>query len=178
MGKGILSLKGRRRRPWLELSRLETERDYLNHQVKQLIKYHEGPVDIFKDRLPTNSFYDKERVRFHGQELWRAYEILCPRDKPYISDAVLDITGERGVASLWIDQGRFIGKRGSIRGKYSNQEYENITKWLNRFSIPAVIHSNQTAILEISIRKDAMPTLLNIISPYVPKIMKNKLKQR
>ena len=109
MGKGVLSLKGRRKRPWLELSRLETERDYLNYQLKQLKQYHEGPIDLFKDRLPTNGFYDKERVRFHGQGLWRAYEILCPRDKSCISPTVLDIVGEKGMASLWIDQGRFVG---------------------------------------------------------------------
>ena len=178
LGKGVLSLKGRRKRPWLELSRLETERDYLNYQLKQLKKYHEGAIDLFKDRLPTNGFYDKERVRFHGQGLWRAYEILCPRDKSCISPTVLDVVGKQGMASLWIDQGRFIGKRGSIRGKYTEEEYRNITNWLRTFDIPAVLHSNQTAILEISIRKAAIPTLIDIIDPYVPKMMKNKLKAK
>ena len=82
------------------------------------------------------------------------------------------------MASLWIDQGRFVGKRGSIRGKYTEEEYRNITNWLRTFDIPAVLHSNQTTILEISIRKDAMPVLIDIINPYIPKMMKNKLKAR
>ena len=88
---------------------------------------------------------------------------------------MLDIVGEKGMASLWIDQGRFIGKRGSIRGKYTEEEYRNIANWLRTFDIPAVLHSNQTTILEISIRKAAMPILIEIIDPHVPKMMKNKL---
>ena len=41
LGKGRLALKGRKRRPWLEISRCETEKQYLNFQLKT---YLYGPA--------------------------------------------------------------------------------------------------------------------------------------
>lgn len=177
LGKGNLSLKGRRKRPWLEISRSEIERVYLGHQLKLLRRLHDGPVDAVWDRIATDGFYDKERFRLHGEDLWRAYELLCPHDKRAISQKSLQIAGLRGVASLWLDQGRFIGKRGSIRGRYSENEYEAIASWLTEFNIPAVVHRNNVSIIEISIKKDAIDDFLNLIRPLVHVSMKKKLRR-
>ena len=177
LGKGSISLKGRRRRPWLEVKRLEIDRTYLAHQLKQLRQYHDGPVDYVWDRVATDGFYDMERFRFQGELLWRAYELLYPRDKRMISREVLNTTGLKGAAALWIDQGRITGKRGSIRGNYSEREYEALESWFNDLSIPAKIHRNNISIVQLSFKKEALNDLLSLIKPLIHVNMKKKLKQ-
>ena len=178
LGKGSISLKGRKKRPWLEIKRLEIDRTYLDHQLRKLRQYHDGAVDYVWDRLPTDGFYDMERFRFQGDMLWRAYELLYPRDKRMISREVLNTAGLKGAAALWIDQGRITGKRGSIRGSYSEKEYEALESWFNDLSIPAKIHRNNISIVQLSFKKDSLNELINLIRPYVHINMKKKLKQQ
>tara|TARA_B100000530_G_scaffold256169_1_gene169739 strand:- start:4510 stop:4887 length:378 start_codon:yes stop_codon:yes gene_type:complete len=118
-----------------------------------------------------------ERFRFQGELLWRAYELLYPRDKRMISREVLNTTGLKGAAALWIDQGRITGKRGSIRGNYSEREYEALESWFNDLSIPAKIHRNNISIVQLSFKKDALNDLLSLIKPLIHVNMKKKLKQ-
>ena len=175
LGRGNLSLKGKRKRPWLEISRCETERPYLNFQLQNLRQLHDGKLDIYKDRLATNGFYDRERFRIHGEGLWRAYELLCPRDSSIISRQVLDIAGLNGLASLWIDQGRIIGKKGAIRGRYTEKEYEVLTHWINDFGLSVVLHKNQMSTICISFKKTSLEKLKNLIQPHIHQSMRKKL---
>ena len=78
LGKGVVALKGARKRPWLEIVRPETQRTYLDHQLRSLRKLHDGPIDAVWDVIPTNGFYDKERLRLHGEGMWRVHELRCP----------------------------------------------------------------------------------------------------
>jgi hypothetical protein len=177
LGRGNLSLKGRRQRPWLEISRSELEHTYLDHQSRVLRKLHDGPVDSFWDRIATNGFYDKERVRLQGEDLWRAYELLCPRDKKVISPTVLEIAGIRGMTALWLDQGRFLGKRGQIRGRYTDQEYDDIAKWLTDLGIRATPHRNNVTTIELILKTDALNDLIKCIRPLTHVSMKKKLRK-
>ena len=178
LGKGNISLKGKRRRPWLEISRSEVDRTYLSHQLRNLRYSHDQPVDYYADRLATNGFYDLERIRFQGERLWRVYELMYPRDKKVISREILDVVGVKGLTALWLDQGRIVGKRGSIRGKYTEQDYEVLESYLNDIDIPAKIHRNQNAIIQLSIKKDSLIELITRIRPYVHITMKKKLREQ
>ena len=169
LGKGRISLKGKKKRPWLEVSRSEADRSFLRWQFNLLKKLHEGPIDYFEDRIATNGFYDLERFRFHGENLYKVYELLYPRDQRYISLDVLHIAGEQGLAMLWFDQGRVKGRRGSLRGRYSPQEYQNIADYLNSIDIQATPHSNQLTTIEICLSRAGLDKLLRIITPLLPK---------
>ena len=174
----MISLKGTKRRPWLEISRCETERPLLSYQSKLLRQLHEGPIDYFKDRIPGKSFYDKERFRFHGDQLYKAYELLYPRDKRFISESVLEMTGRKGLALLWADQGRINGRRGSLRGKYSPEEYQNIARYMNTLGIEANPHSNQLTTIEICLSRSGLASVLDIVMDFLPKGVYNGLSRR
>ena len=178
LGKGTINLKGKRQRPWLEISRYETDRTYLDHQLRVLKQYHDGPIDYVWDRLSTDGFYDKERFRFQGELLWRAYELLYPKDQKVISREVLNIAGLKGAAALWIDQGRVIGKKGSIRGRFSENDYVQLESWFNDLGIPAKIHRNNISIVQLSFKKDSLESLSKLLRPMVHLTMKKTLRQR
>jgi hypothetical protein len=93
-----------------------------------------------------------------------------------ISREVLNTTGLKGAAALWLDQGRITGKKGSIRGKYSEREYEALESWFNDLSIPAKIHRNHLTIIQLSFKKDALHELFNLIRPLIHINMKKKLR--
>jgi len=181
LGKGKLALKGKRQIPWLEITRSEVERTYLDHQLRALRRLHDGPMESVWDHIDSDGYYDNERIRLQGEGLWRAYELLSPRDKPVISREVLNVAGAEGIAALWLDQGRFIGKqrgkRGQIKGRYTPEEYENIAAWLCDSDIPARVHHNhEQKPIEISIRMNGLPPLLDIIRPLTHVSMKKKLR--
>ena len=44
MGRATLSLRGAKKRPWLEIRRRETDLTYLNHQLKMLHRAHDGKL--------------------------------------------------------------------------------------------------------------------------------------
>ena len=147
-------------------------------QFNLLKKLHEGPIDYFEDRIATNGFYDLERFRFHGENLYKVYELLYPRDKRYISLDVLQIAGEKGLAMLWFDQGRIKGRRGSLRGRYSPEEYQNISDYLNSLGIQATPHANQLSTIEICLSRQGLRLLLEIIDVHLPKNTYNKMSRR
>ena len=122
LGKGSISLRGIRRRPWLEIVRTETESRYLQSQMRHLKKAHQGKVDIVWDVVETDGFYDKQRLRLQGEGLYRAYELLYPRDRKVISPAVMDICGLTGMAALWADGGSIYGRKGRIKAGLSKEQ--------------------------------------------------------
>ena len=178
LGKGKINLKGKRQRPWLEISRSEIDRTYLTHQLRTLRHSHDGPVDYHWDRIATDGFYDKERFRFQGELLWRAYELLYPRDLFSINREALNVAGLKGAAALWIDQGRITGKRGSIRGRFSDNDYLQLESWFNDLSIPAKIHRNNMSVVQLSFKQDSLIALIDLIKPFIHISMKKTLKQQ
>ncbi len=176
LGKGSISLKGKHQRPWLEIVRSEVDRTYLTHQLRTLKHTHDGAVDYLADRVPTDGFYDLERIRFHGDLLWRVYELLYPKDRKRITREVLNIAGLKGAAALWIDQGRISGKKGSIRGRYSENDYLALESWFNDLSIPAKIHRNNVSVIQLSFKKDSLEELFKLLKPMMHYTMKKTLR--
>ena len=94
LGKGVISLKGRRQRPWFEISRSELERTYLNHQLRTLRKLHDGPVDSLWDRQATNGFYDKDRGEYdfdYGSSYYPEEKTQLP-DSSYLRSTKANMT--------------------------------------------------------------------------------------
>lgn len=131
LGPGRIKLLGRRRRPWLEIKRRETDLTYLLHQSRQLHKLHDGPLDLVIDTLQTDGFYDDRRLRCHGDGLYRVYELMYPRDERVVTPEILAITGMQGVAALWCDYGSGEGQKLRITCPGGKQEallvYDHLT---------------------------------------------------
>lgn len=106
-----MALRGRKRRLWLELSRIETERQYLRHQSIALRAVHKGKMEVLWDVVDRDKFYNNVRFRMHSELLWPAYELLYPRDKKTITSEILQITGFDGLVALFSDTGYVNGKR-------------------------------------------------------------------
>ena len=131
MGVGTLGLRGQKQRPWLEIIRPETEKLYLNLQLKTLKSCHPGKLDYFWDVLPTDGFYDRNRLRLRSDELYRAYELMYPRDKRVITPQIISIAGMQGLAALWADRGRVVGRIGKIGTRWQHEENEYLAEWIN-----------------------------------------------
>ena len=114
LGSGCLRRKGSRKRPWLELRRLETESTYLLHQVRMLQRSGSGSVRVELDMVPGQGFYDLRRARLHSPLLERAMELLAIDHGLRFSTEALQVAGVRGIASLWLDVGRWRSGSGVI----------------------------------------------------------------
>lgn len=78
---------------------------YLRHQLRLLRGSHSGELKVVHDTLPGQEPYGRVRARLQSDTLWRAYELLCPRDHRHINTDVLSLTGWPGFVALWIDRG-------------------------------------------------------------------------
>tara|TARA_B100001250_G_scaffold38232_1_gene30515 strand:- start:962 stop:1291 length:330 start_codon:yes stop_codon:yes gene_type:complete len=104
--------------------------------------------------------------------------LLYPKDQKVISREVLNIAGLKGAAALWIDQGRVIGKKGSIRGRFSENDYVELEAWFNDLDIPAKIHRNNISVVQLSFKKDSLEALSKLLRPMVHLTMKKTLRPR
>ncbi len=111
LGPGRIKLLGQKRRPWLEIKRRETDLTHLIHQNRQLHSLHDGPLDTVIDTIQTDGFYDDKRLRCHGEGMYRAYELMYPRDERIVTPEILAITGMKGIAALWNDYGSIEGQK-------------------------------------------------------------------
>ena len=146
---------------------VKTERQYFKSQLKTLKLLHDGSLDIYTDRLPTNGFYDKERFRVHGEELYTAYTLLCPRDRQVITPKTLDIAHHLGAACLWIDQGRMIGKEDQFEDVTLTKSMNAFMGWFQRLGIDAVVHRNQNQVVQLSFKHATLPKLYDLIQPHI-----------
>lgn len=172
-----MSLRGTRRRPWLELRRDERERGYLSYQLFALRRAAKGPSDDVRDTLPGKSFYDTERIRFSAEGLDVAYRMLYRRDQKLITPQVMEITGLEGLTALWVDQGRINDKRhGVLRGRWSTDEFKTIQAAFQSHGFKGRYSpfSNGQLIFEFEVIKEMRQKL----SPYLHKSMQTKLRLR
>ena len=130
LGRGQIDLRGRKCRPWLEIRRPETQRPYIDHQLRRLRKLHDGPVEAALDLVSTELVYDDFRMVLHAPELWRCYELLYPRDEFTISQEVLDIVGRPGLLALWCDQGRWKGPNALLSIRRPEEEMSRLAEWI------------------------------------------------
>lgn len=140
LGKGTIALKGRNKRPWLELQRTELEGDYLRHQIRILQRLHQGRLEIVWDQVERDSFYCDIRARFHTDALWAAYELMYPRDEKVITRQIIDIAGMIGVAALTCDTASCTGKRFYLRLPHG--DIEDLRGYLVEAGYPVSVFRN------------------------------------
>lgn len=178
MGKGRLSLQGSKSRPFLELRRLETELPYLEHQIRKLRRVHDGPLDVHRDALPGDGFYDVHRARLTSPALHRAYELLYPRDEKQLSTQVMAIAGAGGMAAIWLDFGRWeSGRRPALCGHYSEPEYRVLERWLQEQGVDThKLVDSQRKRRGMAIAPDSVARAMHLLRPHVPRCMRPKLR--
>jgi hypothetical protein len=159
------------------LRRLETERTYLEHQLRLLRKLHDGPLRASCDVLAGEGFYDVHRVQLTSPALHRAYELLYPRDARRLSPEVLAITGWPGLAALWLDQARWHSpRRASLRGRYDGQDYRAVRDWLAAAQIPTQPLLRRDGWQGLELRPPALTALLHAIAPHVHRSQRFRLR--
>ncbi len=173
LGKGTLGLRGRRQRPWLEIIRSETEKLYQNQQLRGLKDSHPGQLDYFWDTLPTDGFYDKNRLRVRSDELYRAYELMYPRDKKVITPQIISIVGMPGVSALWSDKGRVVGRLGKLVTGWTHEENEYLAEWINNqgYDCRAVRK------LGVQFTRDSTKPMIDALRPFTHKCIRFKFKK-
>jgi hypothetical protein len=174
LGSGQLRRKGARQRPWLELRRLETESTYLLHQTRLLQRSGSGSVRVDVDMLPGQGYYDLRRARLHSPLLERAMELLqVDGDRRYSIEA-LRVAGVRGIASLWLDMGRWRLGSGlllipSLEDGAVLSEY-----LLSHHGIKATISERPTPAVTLAPRP--MQDLACLLRPQVHRSMRHALR--
>lgn len=172
LGVGQIGLKGQRCRPWLEIVRSETEKVYQNHQLKQLRLSHPGQLEYVWDVVPTDGFYDKHRLRVQSDELYRAYELLYPRDKKVVTTQILDICGLYGLTALWSDRARMVGRKAKISTRFSSAENELLADWCTANGFPCKLIGRGHTHSGIQFSRDVTADLITSIRPYIHKTMR------
>ena len=130
LGKGTISLRGRKKRPWLEIRRQETDLTYLNHQLRMLHKAHDGKLEAVSDVVQSNGFYDDRRIRVHSPDLYRVYELLYFRDERRLSPEVLAVAGAQGLSALWCDTGGIVRRKPVLRSWANAEETQYLHDWV------------------------------------------------
>ena len=170
LGVGTLGLRGQKQRPWLEIIRPETEKPYLNYQVKLLREAHPGKLDTHWDMLPTDGFYDKFRLRARSDELYRAYELMYPRDKKVITPQIISITGMQGVAALWSDRGRVVGRLGKILTRWGDDENEFLAEYISQQGYECMVTKGSG----VRFSRTSTKEVINALRPFTPRCMRSK----
>ena len=167
---GTLGLKGRRQRPWLEIIRPETEKPYLNHQLKLLRDAHPGKLDTHLDMLPTDGFYDKFRLRVRSDELYRAYELMYPRDKKIITPQIISITGMPGISALWSDRGRVVGRLGKILTRWKDDENQFLAEYISQQGFECMVTKGSG----VRFSRASTKELIDVLRPLTHRCMRSK----
>lgn len=174
MGSGTLRRKGVKQRPWLELRRLETERTYLLHQVRSLQRAGAGPVRASVDMIPGQHFYDICRARLQHDAFERAMELLAPEGDAYLSEQVLQVGGGRGLASIWLDLGRW--DRGvAVIPLPRESDADALLAYLANRGIPGVNKGGSGSTLRLSRRQFAQ--FSGLIRHHVHRSMSHTLRE-
>jgi hypothetical protein len=173
LGGGQLRRKGTRRNAWLELRRLETESTYLLHQVRLLQRSSSGSVRADVDMLPGQGYYDLRRARLHSPLLERAMELLQVDEGQRFSIEALQVAGVRGIASLWLDVGRWQLGRGLLPVPSLDDAAVLLEYLLTHHSIKATISERPGPALVLAPRP--MQDLVALLRPQVHRSMRHAL---
>jgi hypothetical protein len=154
------------------LIRSEPERTYLLHQARALRQLHDGPLEVVRDRLATDGYYDNERLRIRSDHLMRAYELLYPRDERRLSEDVLALVGQQGLACLWSD--RAVVRRGAVilALRRSHEEAELLQHWLQGMELEASLWPNRQRASGLRFRKPSALKALELVRPLLHPSMK------
>lgn len=179
----MIRLRGAKQRPWLELRRCETQRRYLSHQIRRLRELHDGPLEVIRDIVPSDGFYDVHRARIFGEGLYHVYELLYPRDEFRIAPEVLTIVGNQGLVSLWCDRGRWFRQRPAFVLPFQPEDNARLEAWACSWGLDAKLiepHNTISSYLRIEkhgvewFRRKMRPLLHPTMRPTLalPKLLK------
>lgn len=129
------------------------------------------------DRIDTDGFYDKIRARFHCDDLWRAYELMYPRDDKQITREILDITGRQGLIALWSDFGRLNGHRSAVGGRRSHADTELLAAWATDLGFPATASVMRNGDKLLRFDKHSTVLLVHELKPDLHYTMRRKLSK-
>jgi hypothetical protein len=174
LGGGQLRRKGARQRPWLELRRLETESTYLLHQVRALQRSSNGSARVDVDLVPGQGFYDVQRARLHSPLLERAMELLQVDRGLRFSAEALQVAGVRGIASLWLDVGRWQLGSGLLPVPSLDDAAVLLEHLLSCHGIKAAISQQGGPALLLAPRP--MQDLVALLRPQVHRSMRHALR--
>jgi hypothetical protein len=173
LGGGTLRRKGSRQRPWLELRRLETEATYLGHQVRALQRAGGGSVRVDLDVIAGPGLYDLRRARLHSPLLERVMAIAAPDGLQTITPTALEVAGQRGLALLWLDRGRWEGPSALLPLRHSS-ETDLVRQALRDLSIPSAPYPARPDCLRIA--AGPMEALAQVLRPHVHRSMRHALR--
>lgn len=173
LGKGRLCRRGHNKTVWLEIIRCETEKTYLDHQLRTLRKLSQGQqVRADLDRVDSTGFYDRLRLRFHAPELERAWELLYPDGERRLGLEPLRIAGPLGLASLWIDRGRWEANCGILQGGYTRDDIDALLQWFAELNVPARAQARG-----VRFGVKGMEQLVKIARPHTHEAMRHRLRR-
>lgn len=170
---GGLRRKGIKRRPWLELRRLEPETTYLLHQVRALQRSGTGTVRVDVDTVAGSRFYDQRRARLHSPLLERAIELLDADGDCAISPQALQVAGLRGLACLWLDIGCWDGVTACLPIRHPISS-DTVHKHLTHLGIPCSPPAG--TLHTIKIAPEPMQELARLLRPHVHRSMRHALR--
>lgn len=173
LGLGTLRRKGIKQRPWLEMSRLETESVYLGHQVKKLRACGDTSMRVILDMVPGQALYDIRRVRIQSDWLERVFELLQPQGVFCVTREALLVASVRGLAHLWLDVGRWWHQSGHVP-MGSNAEAIAVQEALSRYQVSSSIGGRGDATVKIS--ADEMELFTRLLRPQVHRSMRHALR--
>lgn len=158
----------------MQIIRPEPERSYLLHQARALRSVHDGPLEIVRDRMATDDYYDNERLRIHSGDLMRAYELLYPRDERQLTFEVLSITGQQGLAAMWCDCAGPERNGAVLRLRCSHEEVDIVQQWLDAMGITSAPWPTRPRRSGLRLDRMAISKALGLASPLLPSIMKSR----
>jgi hypothetical protein len=177
LGAGRITELGPNKRLWLEISRCETERIYLGHQLRLLRKHHDGPVLAKVDPLAGGGRYDRERLRLMSPQLARANELLSGEGgERRIGPETWLVAGTPGLAALWLDQGRWLGRALELRLDWSASELELLASQIQATGSKAhLAQSRQGRLCGVHVLGRHVDALASAVRPYVHRSMRHRL---
>lgn len=177
LGAGRILELGPNKRLWLEISRCETERTYLGHQLRLLRKTHDGPLLARVEPVAGSGRYDRERLRLLSPQLARAKELLFgPGGERRISAETWLVAGIPGLAALWLDQGRWLGRALELRLDWSEAELELLIRQIQAVGSKAhLARSRQGRLCGVHVLGRHVDALAAAVRPHVHRSMRHRL---
>ena len=157
--------------------RSETERPYLSHQLKQLRESHLGKLEFDMDVLQCDGFYDDVRLRVRSDELYRAYELMYPRDKKIVTPQILGLTGIAGMAALWSDRGRIVGRIAKIRSRLDPEANIALAEWCKKHDFECRHIAKLDRSYGVQFTPEATQAFITAVRPYTHKVMRKTFKK-
>lgn len=165
---------GANRRPYMQMIRPETEKTYLDSQVRAIRRSHQGKLDVVWDAVAGSGFYDKERVRFTTPRLERVFELITTKDGDFAPTIeAIDMAGDRGLASLWLDNGRWDGRWLQLALPWDESLIREFQAWLPIKTQP---YGTKSALKGIRIGHDYALDLAGQIRHCVHRSMRHRLR--